>query len=114
MLEFQREALTAASDLVILEARGAVEQLGKLCRGDCDCPPFMKKEVENHAQLCLTPVPYAVRRAAAKDLVEILQSRPKEDGSEEEEVWESFVSDVGGVQTRLIVGTKNALNGESE
>lgn len=104
LLEFQKEALDTAKDLVIEEARGAIEQLGKLARGDCDCSPMIREQAENHRLVCLTPVPYAVRRAAAKDLIEILQNKRGEDTKEEEEVWESVVSEVGGIAVKRITG----------
>lgn len=104
LLEMQKEALSSASDLVIAEARSAVQQLGMLSRGECDCSPMIREQADNHREVCLTPVPYAVRRAAAKDLVEILQNRPKADNEVEEEIWESTVSEVGGIQTRRIAG----------
>lgn len=104
LLELQREALSSASDLVIQEARGAVQVLGELARGECDCSPMIREQADNHREVCLTPVPYAVRRSAAKDLVEILQNRPKSDDEPEEEIWESTVSEVGGIQTRLLKG----------
>lgn len=104
LAEFQKEALSSASDLVIQEARGAVKVLGELARGECDCPPMIKEQAENHRMVCLTPVPYAVRRAAAKDLIEILQNRPKEDGETEEDVWEAQVTSVGGISMKKLQG----------
>jgi hypothetical protein len=104
LLEFQKEALNSASDLVIQEARGAVRALGELARGECDCPPMVREQAENHRMVCLTPVPYAVRRAAAKDLIEILQNRPKEEGETEEDVWEAQVTSVGGISMKKLKG----------
>lgn len=104
LAEFQREALSSASDLVIQEARGAVRILGELARGECDCSPMIREQSDNHRQVCLTPVPYAVRRAAAKDLIEILQSRPKDETETEEDVWEAQVTSVGGISMKKLQG----------
>lgn len=100
LMDFQKEAIHSAADLTINAARGAIERLDQLARGECDCPRMIREQSDNHRQICLTPVPYAVQRQAAKDLVEILQHRRPEENEQEEEVWESVVSEVGGIRTR--------------
>lgn len=100
LMDFQKEAIYSASDLVINSAREAIRRLAELSQGTCDCPRMIKEQSDNHRQICLTPVPYAVQRQAAKDLIEILQNRREGEQEPEEEIWESVVNEVGGITTR--------------
>jgi hypothetical protein len=75
---------------------------------------MIREQSDNHRQICMNPVPYAVQRQAAKDLVEILTNRKKEESEQEEEIWESVVSEVGGIQTRkALPGTINVTATEA-
>lgn len=126
-VELQREALSSAQDLVIASALDAVQALRGIANGTCDCPEIVVKldnstgEGEGgHRMKCLTPVPYAVRRAAAVNLLEILRSKGiigEEGDGPEEEVWEAAVNAVGGVTVKKSIDVKQipgSKDGETE
>lgn len=109
LMEFQREAISSAAELVINESHDAVKRLGQLSRGECDCSEMIREQSDNHNELCKNPVPYAVQRQAAKDLIEILRSREQNSNEDEEEVWESVISEVGNIRVqKQIQGTTDA------
>jgi hypothetical protein len=100
LLEFQKEAISSAAELVINESHDAVRRLGQLAKGICDCSTIIREQSDNHASICLNRVPYAVQMAAAAKLLDILRQRKPEDDEPEEEIWEATITEVGSINTQ--------------
>lgn len=100
--ELEAATLDAAKDLVIAESIDAIASLGKMARGVCGCKDNADKDPA-HWMSCLNPVPWPVRRAAARDIIDILQKGQAGESQEAEEVWEAVINEVGAVKVAKVV-----------